>query len=88
MYRRTLNRFSTKKRAVNGITLTIPKGECFGLLGVNGKIGVYIYVFTHTDILVEEHIFYCLCDIIDNNSNIGTLNRPLLKQTNRIKSME
>ncbi len=24
------------KRAVNGINLAIPNGECFGLLGVNG----------------------------------------------------
>ena len=25
------------KRAVDGINLAIPNGECFGLLGVNGK---------------------------------------------------
>ena len=27
----------TIKNAVNGLSLGIPKGECFGLLGVNGK---------------------------------------------------
>jgi len=29
------------KYAVNGLSLGIPKGECFGLLGVNGQCIVY-----------------------------------------------
>ena len=67
VYRRTLDGFSTrpKKLAVNGITLNVPKGECFGVLGVNGKIHVYMYVCTYTNTLVEEHIFIaCVTSLI------------------------
>jgi hypothetical protein len=30
--------FGTGKVAVNGVSLGIPRGECFGLLGINGKV--------------------------------------------------
>ena len=40
------------KRAVDGISLAIPVGECFGLLGVNGKLSMGELLATYTIVVV------------------------------------
>ena len=42
------------KRAVDGISLAIPVGECFGLLGVNGKLSMGGII---------SHIYHSCCTI-------------------------
>ena len=51
------------KYAVRGLSLGVPKGECFGLLGVNGEqrdVGLIKYIYnTILQVLVRPQRLAC-----------------------------
>ena len=66
--------------AVNGLTVGVPKGECFGLLGVNGAGMSTTYKMLTGNLLVSHGTAY-----IGGHSIIGNLRKVnMLKEPNRV----